>query len=187
MVAVPGEVGSVGAVLLVVGTLVAIACGLLLWRRLGREQDRLLHRVTHGVVALAFACGVAVAPWNAWRVVVDARFSASLGRAEAEGYAPTEVGVDPRLFAAIERTIPPTDTFYVRASPEIDAGSAVPLFEVWQLKELLPRVAVEDPAEADWIVTWGVDPANLGVAVEQVTTLEVGEGLPSAYVARVSS
>jgi hypothetical protein len=56
----------------------------------------------------------------------------------------------------------------------------------WVASSLLPRVPV-DLARADWIVTWGVPPSQLGVEVTDERTIASRDEQPDWYVARVAS
>jgi hypothetical protein len=60
------------------------------------------------------------------------------------------------------------------------------VFRVWSLSALLPRMAVTDLPSSDWIVSWGVAPANLGLAVTDVHMIDPRRKFdPPVYVARV--
>jgi hypothetical protein len=185
MVAVPHELGLVGAILLLVGSLLGLGFAVALWLQL-RPASR-TGVAAAGLLALAAASAVAVAPWNAWRVYVDLRYSAALPTDVAEAQPVYDHGIDGRIYGALKDAIAPGETFFVKATREVADDSAPLVFEIWPLTTLLPRLAVDDPARADWIVTWGLDPASFGVRLQSVRVLAAErDGFPAMYLARVA-
>jgi hypothetical protein len=65
--------------------------------------------------------------------------------------------------------------FYVAVGPGLPSGTdaAAPFSAYW----LLPRRHTDDPARADWILAFGIDPAQVGVPVDVVEDLGDGEQL----------
>jgi hypothetical protein len=71
--------------------------------------------------------------------------------------------VNERVWAGLRSRIPPHDRYYVQT------GSARIRF--WTYTSLLPRIAVTDPRDADWIVSYRHDPRRLGIGIARTWTL----------------
>ncbi len=63
--------------------------------------------------------------------------------------------VNDRAWAELRRLIPKHDRFYLQT----DYG----LVHFWTFTSLLPRIAVDDPHKADWVIWYRADPSKLGV------------------------
>ena len=68
-----------------------------------------------------------------------------------------------RVWAELRRTIPKHDRYYVQT----DYG----LVRFWTFTSLLPRIAVEHPRDADWVISFRGDPKTLGVRYSKVRTI----------------
>ena len=137
------------------------------------------------VVALVLASTVAAAPFVAWRIVEDVRYTSRLSGAEAERVGGESAHVDPQVIALLGREIPSHDTYAVVASPAV--GGEYTAFWEWAAYALLPRLQVTEPAHAQWILSWDRDPRTLGIPLSSVRT-RVTAGGPSPhtyYLARV--
>ena len=135
------------------------------------------------VASLALATGVAAAPFVAWRVVHDLRYTVQIPGFVAERIVPYENDLDGRVFDRLAAAIPEGDTYFV----ETTSGPGIDVFEGWARTFLLPRLAVSDPEVADWIVSMGVHPTLLGVRVSSVRIVPTsyGEDAPKTYLAKV--
>jgi hypothetical protein len=157
--------------------------GALLAARFGRWSSARARTV--GALAAAFiASSLAVAPVTAWAMISDIRASQRLSAREAERVGPESYGIDTSAVDRVAALIPRSSTYSLVSSGRLDANRAL-VFRLWSLSALLPRVAVEDPRTSDWVVSWGVAPRDLGVTVGDVHELELGEGDPPLWVAKV--
>ena len=70
--------------------------------------------------------------------------------------------IDGELAERIGAPIAEGQTYYVAVAPDAhsEIRESLPL---WLGYALVPRRRVRDPADADWIVTWGGTPAELGL------------------------
>ena len=128
---------------------------------------------------------VAAAPFVAWRIVQDTRYTSKLTRAEAERAGGESAHVDPQIIASLGERIPRHGTYAVVASPLV--GGQITAFTQWAGYSLLPRTQAATPARAEWILSWDRDPRALGVRIsserKQVTT--GGPSPHTYYLARV--
>ena len=142
-------------------------------------------RVAGAIAAALAASSLAVAPVTAWAVISDLRSAQRLSARDAERSGPEGYGFDTSVTDRLATLIPVEDTYAIVSSDRIEPNRAL-VFRLWSLRALLPRVALTDPASADWVVTWGVPPSDLGVPVADVRVLELrGASDPPVYVARV--
>jgi hypothetical protein len=98
-----------------------------------------------------------------------------LSRLERE-LAPTRAfELDPSLILRADERLPADAVFYVAVGQGLASGhdAAPPFSAYW----LLPRRHTDDPRRADWILSFGADPAQLGVEVEVVEALGDGSRL----------
>ena len=63
--------------------------------------------------------------------------------------------VNDRAWAELRRLIPKHDRFYLQTN--------FGLVHFWTFTSLLPRIAVDDPKKADWVIWYRADPGKLGV------------------------
>jgi hypothetical protein len=168
--------------LLLAGT--GAAVGALLAGRLARWPSPSARLSGMTAVALA-ASALAVAPVTAWMIVSDLRAAKELSTREAERIGPEEYGLDTSLIDRVADVIPSGATYDVAFSGRLDP-QRTSVFRVWSLAALLPRRAVSDPSSADWIISWGVPPSELGVPVTEVRVIEpAAKSDPPVYVGRV--
>jgi len=186
MLALPAHPGRTGALLLAVGLLIGAVVAVVVWRRLRRSlAGHEAATAVSVVVAFVLASTVAAAPFVAWRIVEDVRYTSGLTRAEAERAGGESAHVDPDVIAALGRLMPTDATYAVVASPVV--GGQVTAFSQWAGYALLPRTQVAMPAKAGWILSWDRDPRALGVPLRTVRT-RVTDGGPAPhtyYLARV--
>jgi hypothetical protein len=71
--------------------------------------------------------------------------------------------VNDRVWAQLRRLIPKHDRFYLQTN--------FGLVHFWTFTSLLPRIAVDDPRRADWVIWYRADPSRLGVRLGQVHTI----------------
>ena len=135
------------------------------------------------VVLLALiATSVGAAPFIGWRIVEDIRYTSSIDPWLAPRYGVSVFKVHPEIFDNAARRIPPGETYYLAPSRKLDYVTQA-AFRAWALGYMLPRIAVDDPAAAKWILTLGVDPADVGPPIARTWRLkESVSGLPPAYL-----
>jgi hypothetical protein len=116
-----------------------------------------------GVVTAVFlALTVAGAPYTVWRVVEDIRETAPISAEHARYVGAETKLIDGELAQRIGSPIPPGGSYYVAVAPSAYSEIRESLGN-WLGYALLPRRRVLDPKDAEWIVTWGATPAELGL------------------------
>jgi hypothetical protein len=68
-----------------------------------------------------------------------------------------------RVWGELRHLIPAHDRYYLQ--------TLYPLVQYWTFTSLLPRIAVENVADADWVVSYRTDPKVLGVRFSSVRTI----------------
>jgi hypothetical protein len=174
--------------LLAFGAIVGLAVFVVGWRRLRpRFPDDRLSALALGVLLLGLCSALAVLPYNSWRIAEDIGHTSSLSRSEAETTGASVNSLRPGVFAELRRAIPRGDSYYVDAAADI-ASPPRDAFLEWSATALLPRLLVQSPKRADWIVTWGIHPGRYDVALTRVRMLgRASPRLPETYLARVAS
>ena len=184
MIALPSSPGPYGTALIVAGLVLGSVLGWVVWGRLRRRLGAggATTAAVAGVLAAALASSVGLAPYLAWRVVQDLRYTSKIQRPIVERIAAYENNLDGAAFDEVAQIIPRHATFYVKASDPTRMN-----FELWALSALLPRIALSDPGQAQWILTLGIDPRTLGVALATVRRIPTsyGDAAP-VYLARVA-
>ncbi len=136
------------------------------------------------VLALAVAYGAWHAPETIRSLQAQARAGEGLTRLERELAPVRGADVDTLIFERARELVPDGATFYlitgdaVRVSTPVTFDAFRPFAAYW----LLPRRQTSDPAQADWVVSYGGDLAGLGLRFRRVVV--VGEGLAVAEVLR---
>lgn len=186
MIALPSAPGTYGTALIVLGLLLGSIGGALAWRRLRRL---LVPRSTSpgsvaAFVAVTLASSLGLAPYLAWRVVQDLRFTARAEASIVDRVAASANRVDGDAYDRIAAAMPPDATYYVA----VDDPERRINFVYWAHSTLLPRIAVADPRKAGWILTQGIDPRTLGFPLASVRAIPWDRGdEPPVYLARVAS
>ena len=184
MIALPSSPGTYGTALIVAGLVLCSALGWVAWGRLRRLMGArgATTAGVAGVLAAALASSVGLAPYLAWRVVQDLRYTSKIERQIVERIAAYENNLDGRSFDVVAGLMPRDAVFYV-ATSDPERGN----FSLWALSALLPRVAVSDPKQADWLLTQGIDPRTLGLRLASVRVIPTSyKDAPPTYLARVA-
>jgi hypothetical protein len=144
-------------------------------------------KLVEAIVAVGCAAAVLIAPLLIWIHVHSTKTSARLGPSAAADVGARDTGLDPTVFARIARIVPAHATYWIDTSSSLGTSTARQAFAVWASGYLLPRIAVAEPHEADWVVIWGYSPRRLPVDVVGLRVLPVRTSprLP-VYVARVA-
>jgi hypothetical protein len=181
----PQQPGAVGLAVLVLGLVVGAIYGLRFHRHVAGAFAG--QRTVAWIVAVLVAVGIGGAPFIAWRIVEDIRYTSAIDPWLMPRYGVSVFRVHPEIFDNAAARIPPGDTYYVASASGID-GTSRAAFRQWALGYLLPRAAVADPARAQWILTLGLRPASVGPAIERTWLMkEPVSGLPAAYLGKVAS
>ena len=187
MLNLPAEPGTTGYLLLVLG--LAAGLSLLVF---GRSRVAALLGVDDRVLTFLVTCSLAAtlagAPYTLWRVLEDIRATAPVTPEHAEYVGAETKLIDGELVRRIEAEIPPGETYYVRVAPDAYTEIRQSL-ALWLGYELVPRSQTRAPEEADWIVTWGAPPGELGLragAPRLVGRNRLSEREP-VYLARAAS
>ncbi len=187
MLGLPAEPGAVGLSLLALGVLLGGATALLCRPVI---RTRLSGPPPAGLVALVLVLMVgsttAAAPFISWRIVEDIRYTSRLAAEQAEQIGADTRSLDQEVFERLRAVIPPTATYAVVSPPTLEPGPRRELMS-WAGYTLLPRIRVDDPRRADWIIGWGVHPRELALRTRVVWTLRKRDGPPPRvyYAARV--
>ena len=180
MLGVPASPGAVGGVLLALGLLGAALALVVLLRR-GRVPGDGVARMCAALLALTLGAG----PFLVWRVVEDLRVTTALDAYERRESGPIQAFLQPYLLDGVGALIPRGATYATAVGDSVPYEPARAAFAGLALRELFPRRTVGDPARADWIVAWGIDPRGLA-RVGRVVVARPRSGVyPALYVAEV--
>ena len=180
MLGVPSSPGVVGGAILVAGLIAAVA-GWVVLRRAGRLPAAILERIYAAALALALGLG----PYLAWRIVEDVRSTTSLGAYERREAGPIQAFLQPYLLDGFAGRIPAGDTYATAVGDSVPYEPARKAFPALALRSLFPRRSVAPPAEADWLVAWGVDPRTTVPDATVVFTRPRSGAYPEVFLARV--
>jgi hypothetical protein len=163
---------------------VAAAAAYLVFRLARRETGALSVAVLAGAIALA---GLVVYPRTIKDTAAAARryerlWSTNNHRKGGPQDCLTmnfRACVNDRVWGELRRTIPERDRYYLQTN--------YGLVHFWTFTSLLPRIAVDDPRKADWVVSYRADPKALGVHLGPVRTIShvYTNGAYSILVAKV--
>jgi hypothetical protein len=145
---------------------VLVLCGLAVFAVLVFLRRRRLP--VPALVAVSLLASVAVsAPFTAFGVVKDVRVARDYSPFRADRIGPESYGVDTTVVDRIAKRIPRHATYAIVTAPKvpIDVRS---VFHYWVTSFLLPRIAVSDPAHADWIISLGAPPSRFGARTHDV-------------------
>jgi hypothetical protein len=155
----PPEPGTTGTLMLALGVVLGVLL-LLLGRRV------VVAEAGGGPVGLVtgvfLAVTIAGAPYTLWRVVEDIRETAPISAEHARYVGAETKLIDGELAERIGAPMPAGATYYVAVAPDAYSEIRESLGH-WLGYALLPRRRVTEPAEAEWIVTWGATPDELGL------------------------
>jgi hypothetical protein len=147
---------------------VAVAAAFVVYRLARRETGVLSVALLVGAIALA---ALVVFP----RTIKDTASAAhryerlwSDNRHRADGpkdclTANFHACVRERVWGELRQLIPKHDRYYLQT----DYG----LIHFWTFTSLLPRIAVDDVHDADWVISYRADPHALGVRLASVHTI----------------
>jgi hypothetical protein len=186
MLGLPAHPGLTGAMFIALGLLTAAVLALPVWRALRHSLgEGGIERWAAAILAASLLSSLAAAPFLAWRIVQDIRYTSRLTHVQAERIGGDMQLIDHRIVDRLRAAIPPGQTFYITASPRI-SGARRYAFRNWIGYALLPRIRVLDPARANWIVGWERDPRRASRRTGTVARLQY-DGGGVVYLARTES
>ena len=164
---------------------VGIAAAFVVYRLTRRETGALGVAVLAGAIALA---ALVVLP----RTVKDTAAAAhrferqwSANKHRAGGpqdclTANFHACVRERVWSELRQLIPKHDRYYLQTN--------YGLIHFWTFTSLLPRIAVENVSDADWVISYRADPKALGVRFSELHTIRhvYANGSYSIVVGRVA-
>ena len=135
-------------------------------------------------LALAVGAGLWQLPSNFRGVIDEVRGLQSKSALERRFAVARGVDIDTRFLVEAERLIPAEGRYAVVTGPNVRTGNPVTLDAVAPFAGnwLLPRRRVLDPAEADWVLSYGGDLHALGL--EYARIVEVTDGIELGEVTR---
>jgi hypothetical protein len=161
MLNLPPDPGTTGLVLLAVGALLGLLLVALLRGRVELELPG--DRVVSWLVLLTLGATVAGTPYTLWRVSEDIRETWTIGPEHARYVGAETKLIDGELAQRVGAELPRDAAYYVAVAPDAFSEIRASLAP-WLGYALVPRRQVRRPEEADWIVTWGAKPSELGLA-----------------------
>jgi hypothetical protein len=118
----------------------ALAGGLVVWFV---ARSELRSPLAAALPAIAVAGALYWLPGAAHGAINEARAYHRIGRYKADNAGAIAVGLDPHTFDRIRAIVPAHDTLYVQGSGK---------FRFWAYTDLLPRLAVGSPHDAEWVL-----------------------------------
>ena len=177
MLGVPGSPGAVGWALLVAGLLAAAASGYRFRTRLPRDP-------VAAAAALSLLVTAGAAPYLAWRIVDDLRYTTKLTPYDRSVAGPVQAYLQPYLLDRVPSLIPVDDTYATVVGPSVRFYAARKAFPALALQTLFPRISTS-PERADWIVSWGVQPGAFAPVSRVVIARRASKLYPTLYVGKV--
>jgi hypothetical protein len=181
MLGVPGAPGVLGWFLLVLGLVVSAVVCMLLRRRLVNAPLP---------VAVAWVCVVstcALLPFIAHRFDQDLRVTTGLHGYDRAEAGPVQAYLPGYLVDRARGLMPVDATFATAVSSAVPWEAARGAFPALAMETLFPRVSVKVPAQADYVLTWGIRPARV-VKVTRTWVVRPRAGaFPAVYLARVAA
>ena len=151
-------------------------------------KTRIRGRVSQSVALGALALAVALALWHFpgafSKVSRDTGGLERAGALDRRLAGARNVDVDTRVFVEARRLIPEQAAYAVVTGREADVSTPVTLAAIRPFAAywLLPRRQLADPAEADWVVSYGGDLRRLGLSYRRV--VEAAPGIAVAEIRR---
>lgn len=179
MLGVPSSPGALGSALLALGVLIVVIAA---WRL--RRRWSALDR-TAAAAELCLLVTVAAAPYVCWRFAEDLRVTTRLDPYERAAAGPIQAYLPGYLVDGAVPHVPAGATIAAVASPRVPWSAARAAFPSLVFETLFPRRTVARPADADYVITWGVRPGAVApVSRVWVARPRVGDYL-AVYVGRV--
>ena len=120
---------------------VALAGGVAVW---WVARSELRSSWAAALAGLATAGALFWLPAQLHGALADARSYHRIGRAEADNAGALANGLDPANYTRIRALVPPDAKLYITGDGR---------FRFWAYTDLLPRLAVDSPEDAQWVLT----------------------------------
>jgi hypothetical protein len=179
LLGVPAAPGTTGWALLAFGAL-AFAASLVLLRSGVAAVPR-----QRAAAIAALALSVAAVPYVTWRFVEDLRVTTRLDAYGASAAGPIQAYLPGYLVDNARGVIPRGATFSTVVSPAIPWQPARAAFPSLAMQTLFPRVSVAAPRAADYVVTWGVEPARVAPVTRTWVVRRRAGAYAALYVGKV--
>jgi hypothetical protein len=179
MLGVPASPDAVGYALLALGIAASGAVAAVLWRG-ERDRDRVRTLLAAGLLAT-----VGAAPFLAWRIVEDVRYTRRLDASTYDGAGPVQAFLQPYLLDRVPALIPRGATYAAVTGGAVPYPTAREAFPSLAHETLFPRISVSDPRRADYVVAWGVDPQSVAPVRRVVVARRAAGAYPALRVAEV--
>jgi hypothetical protein len=124
------------------------------------------------------------APYLAWRIVDDLRYTTKLTPYDRSVAGPVQAYLQPYLLDRVPAIIPAGDTYATAVGPSVRFNAARKAFPALALQTLFPRISTS-PDRADWIVSWGAPPSALEPVSKAVVARRANDLYPALYVGKV--
>jgi hypothetical protein len=149
------------------------------WRSLGVRRT-----VALGAAAAALVTALVYLPGRFHTVNGQVAEFSGLSHADRTLRAARGVDVDTGLFVLARSVIPPGAPYLVATGPGVNVSTPVTYAGASALGRLflLPRIQVEDPRLARYVISYGADLGSLGLRIGR--TWSYGTGLQVAEVSR---
>jgi hypothetical protein len=135
-------------------------------------------------VAVAVLALVVSAPYIAWRVVEDVRYTTKLDAYQRQSAGPIQAFLPGYLVQRAAAIVPPSGTYSTLVGPSAANAIARKAFPSLVMVSLFPRRSAP-PSEAGWIIVWGV-PRDRAARLGRVYVVQPALGpLPPVYAVRV--
>jgi hypothetical protein len=174
---VPSRPGAAGLAALALGIAVALA---LAWRFRARRPTESADLWA----ILALLAVIAAGPYLMWRVVSDLRVTTAMTPYDRSVAGPVQAYLQPYLLDNVVPIIPPGDTYATAVGDAVPYSAARSAFPSLALQTLYPRISTA-PADADWIVAWGIDPRTVAHVGHVIVARRPSGPYPAVRVARV--
>ena len=162
MLNLPPHPGTTGLLLLVLGPVAAGLFFVIGHRRFRAELGASNDFFLVWSVTITLGVTLAAAPYTLWRVLYDIRESAAFTADHARYVGAETKLIDGLLVEQVAALIPERADYFVAVAPDGFSEIRESLGQ-WMGYALIPRRRTLSPREAEWIVTWGATPAQLGL------------------------
>jgi hypothetical protein len=145
----------VGWGLIALGLVSALAA-LAVLRRRAVPRDR-----AGAAAAICLVVAAGATPYVLWRVGEDLRYTTRLHGYDVRAAGPVQAYLPGYLVDGAASVIPVGSTYATVVSPRVRWATARKAFPPLALTALFPRRSVAEPRDAEFVVTWGIEPRRV--------------------------
>lgn len=150
----------------------------------GSAESVVRRRLASCVLLASVGAALLITPSLTLSAVARIRSHSNLSTAQKASWGAAVSHIDPDAFAEAKAIIPSRATYYVSVAPSLSSFARLS-FVTWASGTSLPRIAVDDPRQAAWIISWGRVPRLRGIAVDDIRRLRSApRGVP-VFVGRI--